>query len=270
MAVVGGDLEHHVRVVTHELPELRTNTVLAARRGHRSRIRPTGAAAAPTICVNTSRMSDSAGRSCAINCSPASVGDTLRVVRASSRTPICSSSRRIAWLSPEVETFSRFAARVKLRSSATARNAERTLSSSRTIVQSQSTALADSTGYSAASRGATLILEGKRWISAASDEHWTLLSRRALSSQSDMRSHVMQATVLYGARDVRFEERPDPTISSRRTPSSGCRPPASAGPTCGRIAAFNRSPRRPRWATSTAASSRRSAAASRRSSPASS
>jgi hypothetical protein len=57
-----------------------------------------------------------------------------------------------------VERFRRFAARVKLRSSATAKNADKTLSSSRTIICSQSTALADCTGYS---RGATLILRMK-------------------------------------------------------------------------------------------------------------
>ena len=39
----------------------------------------------------------------------------------------------MAWLRPDVEMFNRFAARVKLRSSATIRNAESTLSSSRMI-----------------------------------------------------------------------------------------------------------------------------------------
>ena len=57
--------------------------------------------------------------------------------------------------------FRRFAARVKLRSSATAKNADKTLSSSRTIIYSQSTALADCTGYSRAWSGATLILRMK-------------------------------------------------------------------------------------------------------------
>src|SRR5687768_7568468 len=54
--------------------------------------------------------------------------------------------------------FRRLAALVKLRSSATARNADKTLSSSRTIVYSQSTALADCTDYSRVRSGATLIL----------------------------------------------------------------------------------------------------------------
>jgi len=48
--------------------------------------------------------------------SPASVGATLRVVRANNRMPICSSSPLMAWLSAEGETLSRFAARVELRS----------------------------------------------------------------------------------------------------------------------------------------------------------
>ena len=55
----------------------------------------------------------------------------------------------------------RLAALVKLRSSATARNADKTLSSSRTTMYSQSTALADCTGYSRAWSRATLILRMK-------------------------------------------------------------------------------------------------------------
>src|SRR5437879_1779141 len=72
-------------------------------------------------------MSPSAGRSRVMSCAPASVGATLRVVRASSGTPKCSSNPLIAWLSAEVDTPSRFAARVKLRSSATVRNADKGL-----------------------------------------------------------------------------------------------------------------------------------------------
>jgi hypothetical protein len=78
-----------------------------------------------------------------MSCAPASVGATLRVVCANRRTPICSSSPRIARLRAEGDTPSRRAARVKLRSSATARNAERTLSSSRTIDESYSQRLVD-------------------------------------------------------------------------------------------------------------------------------
>src|SRR3989441_6081554 len=105
-------------------------------------------------------MSPRAGRSREISCSPASVGATLRVVLASSRTPSCSSIPRIAWLRAEVDTPSRFAARVKLRSSATARNADRTLSSSRTICEWYSQTLVDFTDYSGQEWVATLRWEG--------------------------------------------------------------------------------------------------------------
>ena len=80
----------------------------------------------------------------------------------------------------------------------------------------------------------------------------------------------MEATVLYGARDIRFEDRPEPTILEPTDAIIRLPLRASAGRTCGRIAACNRSQHRRRWATSTAASSRRSAAVSRRSSRASS
>jgi hypothetical protein len=72
------------------------------------------------------------------------------------RTPTRSSRPRIVWLNAEVDTSSRFAARVKLRSSATARNAERTLSSSRTICELYSQTFVDSTGYSGVRSAATL------------------------------------------------------------------------------------------------------------------
>ncbi len=57
--------------------------------------------------------------------SPASVGVTLRVVRVSSRTPSLVSNPRSVWLRAEGETPSRAAARVKLRSRATATKAAR-------------------------------------------------------------------------------------------------------------------------------------------------
>ena len=60
-----------------------------------------------------------------------------------SRTPICSSKRRMAWLNPDVEMFNCFAARVKLRSSATVKNAESRLNSFCMIVYRQSTHSAD-------------------------------------------------------------------------------------------------------------------------------
>jgi hypothetical protein len=65
----------------------------------------------------------------------------------------------MAWLSPDVEMLSRFAARVKLRSTATVRNADRTLSSSRTTIHSPSTALAHFAAYSNVLTDDTLILE---------------------------------------------------------------------------------------------------------------
>src|SRR2546426_6214880 len=104
-------------------------------------------------------MSLRAGRSRAISCSPASVGATLRVVLASRRTPIRSSSPRIAWLRAELDTPSRLAARVKLCCSATARKADRTLSSSRTICEWYSQTLVDFADYSGAQWAATLSLE---------------------------------------------------------------------------------------------------------------
>jgi len=45
---------------------------------------------------------------------PASVGDTLRVVRVSSRTPRRASSARMVWLTADCDTPSCAAARVKL------------------------------------------------------------------------------------------------------------------------------------------------------------
>ena len=52
--------------------------------------------------------------------SPAGVGDTLRVVRFSRRMPSRVSKPLIVWLSADCDTPSLIAARVKLRSSATA------------------------------------------------------------------------------------------------------------------------------------------------------
>jgi hypothetical protein len=66
----------------------------------------------------------------------------------------------------------------------------------------------------------------------------------------------MKGAVLYGPRDVRFEEREARKSRSRPTPSSASRRRAYAGLTCARIAAFNRLSSRPRWGMSIAASSR--------------
>ncbi len=59
------------------------------------------------------------GRRRVSKASPAEVGTTLRVVRLRRRTPSCSSRFRIVWLSVDAEMPSCFAARVKLRCSAT-------------------------------------------------------------------------------------------------------------------------------------------------------
>lgn len=77
------------------------------------------------------------GASACSNRSPASVGATERVVRVSSRRPSRASSCLIAWLSVGCEVPSRAAARVKLRSSATARNHSISVRSRRCIGSSQ-------------------------------------------------------------------------------------------------------------------------------------
>ena len=96
-----------------------------------------------TTPAGLSRKSDSAA-SCAVissmrgatawnSASPASVVDTLRVVRVSSRTPTRASRSRMVWLSADCDTPSRVAARVKLRSRATARNTSRSFRFSRAM-----------------------------------------------------------------------------------------------------------------------------------------
>src|SRR5438128_5511362 len=129
-------------------PSFGASTVVAAMADTTKRTRPAGRSRSPVIRSTAPRMSPSAGRRRVMSCSPAGVGETLRVERASRCTPNRSPSPRIAWLSAEVDTPRRFAARVKLRSSATARNADRTLSSSRTICEYYSQTLLDFTGYS--------------------------------------------------------------------------------------------------------------------------
>jgi hypothetical protein len=81
---------------------------------------------APAIC-------SIAGRSRSSKRKPASVTDTLRVVRCSRRTPRRSSSCRIEWLSADGVTLSCDAAARKLRCSATMTNAVRLASSARSI-----------------------------------------------------------------------------------------------------------------------------------------
>ncbi len=67
----------------------------------------------------------------------------------------------------------------------------------------------------------------------------------------------MEATVLYGARDVRFEDRPAPTIIEPTDAVIRLPLTCICGSDLWPSAAFNRSRRRRRWATSTAGSSRR-------------
>src|SRR6516164_8449835 len=66
---------------------------------------------------------------------PASVRETLRVVRFNNRTPMRSSKCRIVWLSAEGVTPRREAAARKLRLSATATNAARSARSARRIAE---------------------------------------------------------------------------------------------------------------------------------------
>ena len=65
----------------------------------------------------------------------------------------------MAWLSADVDTPSRFAALVKLRTSATTRTAERTLSSSRTTDEWYSQTLIGFAVYSTARRAVMLNVE---------------------------------------------------------------------------------------------------------------
>ena len=70
----------------------------------------------------------------------------------------------------------------------------------------------------------------------------------------------MEATVLYGARDVRFEDRPDPAILEPTDAIIRLPVTCICGSDLWPYRAFNQLQHRRRWATSTAASLRRSAA----------
>ena len=80
----------------------------------------------------------------------------------------------------------------------------------------------------------------------------------------------MQGAVLYGPRDVRFEEREVPKLPNRRMPLSASRRHASADRTFGRTAVSNRLLSPLQWDTSIAALLKRSVKRSRKSSPANS
>jgi len=77
----------------------------------------------------------------------------------------------------------------------------------------------------------------------------------------------MRGAVLYGPRDVRFEERDAPTIIKPTDAVIRISATCVCGSDLWPIAASARSPNRLRWGTNTAASSRRSAVPSPRSSP---
>jgi hypothetical protein len=76
---------------------------------------PVGFARSRPTSVIADAIPSSEGRSCASRRSPASVGATLRVVRARRRSPRRSSSVRIEWLIADLLTPSFSAAFVKLR-----------------------------------------------------------------------------------------------------------------------------------------------------------
>ena len=80
----------------------------------------------------------------------------------------------------------------------------------------------------------------------------------------------MRGAILYGPRDVRFEQRAAPTIIEPTDAIIRISATCVCGSDLWPYRGISRSPSRPRWGTSTAASSRRSAAPSSRSSPASS
>jgi hypothetical protein len=119
--IIGGYVEHNVGYLLFKVPSFGARTDNTAKRGIKRRTRPAGLFLWPAMSSSARPTSVRAGFSRATSCSPASVNATLLVVRASRRTPNSSSSVRIAWLMAEGETPRRFAAFVKLRSSATAR-----------------------------------------------------------------------------------------------------------------------------------------------------
>src|ERR1700737_468205 len=89
-----------------------------------------------------------AGRSCSSRRRPASVSDTLRVVRCSSRTPWRSSSWRIEWLSADAVTPSCVDAARKLKRLATTTNEFRSARSLRFIAEFRSVASAMDIAFS--------------------------------------------------------------------------------------------------------------------------
>jgi hypothetical protein len=136
-------------------------TVFTARRGASKRTRPAGLFRDLETWPTASRISDNAGWTRLSKCSPGRVGATLRVVRDSNRTPISSSRSRIAWLTADGLMPSRFAAFVKLRSSATVRNVDNELRSSAAICEFYSQLFGDFRTFSTAEFGISVKV-GKR------------------------------------------------------------------------------------------------------------
>jgi hypothetical protein len=110
---VSGDVEHDVGIRCGRIsPSFSPRTDIA-----RAWVRPAepgrqGGPADPPVESRSPAVGQSGPK---VNNQLLASGRTLRVLRASSRTLICSSNRRMAWLSPEVDTLSFFAAFVKLR-----------------------------------------------------------------------------------------------------------------------------------------------------------
>lgn len=72
----------------------------------------------------------------------------------------------------------------------------------------------------------------------------------------------MKGAVLYGPKDIRFEDCDDPRIIEPTDAVLRLRPPACAGRISGRTAAYNPSTGRHTWGMSIAALSKKSAAPS--------
>jgi hypothetical protein len=115
MMIVDADLHMDIRMARQEFGQGGPQDVV-------TRIVPPGSSRWFVSASSDAAMSASAGSRVASSCSPACVGATLRVVRTSSLTPSSASRRLTVWLNADCDTPSLAAARVKLRSTATARN----------------------------------------------------------------------------------------------------------------------------------------------------
>ena len=119
------DLQDDFRIGACEPGQaLGRSTIYAAVRGMISRIRPAGRSLCFRASATDLSIRSRAGARSWRSAVPAAVGETLRVVRASSCSPNLFSRPRMEWLRADCEMPSRAAARVKLRSSATTANAE--------------------------------------------------------------------------------------------------------------------------------------------------